>query len=268
MKKKQRQLIDDALDSALKPPTTRRAPSDNLNSLLSQYAPRPVPEGIPSRGILAEGIPREGIPLSGTPRQGIPRQRTPKKEAALAVEVRAERGYYPTFNDLDDRVIPQLDVYEQSILRRLYRLSRGFKSQECEAGLGALARATNMSRSKAQKAVASLLARGILNSLGNSQAGTKYRVLAQFPAVPQKGIPPQGIPQSGEGIPQEGAQGIPQQGHIKYNQEDKNSKKGSELSLDIKLCPDCQGSGFYYPEGIEKGVAKCKHEKLVKEGKL
>ncbi|MGB7923004.1 MAG: hypothetical protein WCF57_07145 [Pyrinomonadaceae bacterium] len=27
-------------------------------------------------------------------------------------------------------------------------------------------------------------------------------------------------------------------------------------------CPDCGGSGMYYPEGYEKGVAKCRHEKL------
>lgn len=27
-------------------------------------------------------------------------------------------------------------------------------------------------------------------------------------------------------------------------------------------CPDCKGSGWWYPEGPDKGVAKCKHEKL------
>ncbi len=28
-------------------------------------------------------------------------------------------------------------------------------------------------------------------------------------------------------------------------------------------CPDCAGVGFWYPEGTEKGVAKCKHAKLI-----
>lgn len=33
--------------------------------------------------------------------------------------------------------------------------------------------------------------------------------------------------------------------------------------LDINNCPDCKGSGFIYPQGMEKGiVAKCKHEGL------
>jgi hypothetical protein len=31
-------------------------------------------------------------------------------------------------------------------------------------------------------------------------------------------------------------------------------------------CPDCGGTGWWYPEGSERGVAKCKHERL--EGKL
>lgn len=35
---------------------------------------------------------------------------------------------------------------------------------------------------------------------------------------------------------------------------------------DISLCPDCKGSGVYYPEGFEKGVAKCKHARLGQVG--
>lgn len=38
-----------------------------------------------------------------------------------------------------------------------------------------------------------------------------------------------------------------------------------KLRVNIGKCPDCGGSGMYYPEGYEKGVAKCKHEKLMAE---
>ncbi len=34
-------------------------------------------------------------------------------------------------------------------------------------------------------------------------------------------------------------------------------------SVDASSCPDCGGSGWWYPEGEGKGVAKCKHEKLA-----
>jgi hypothetical protein len=30
----------------------------------------------------------------------------------------------------------------------------------------------------------------------------------------------------------------------------------------IKSCPDCGGSAWYYPEGPEKGIKRCRHEKL------
>jgi hypothetical protein len=35
--------------------------------------------------------------------------------------------------------------------------------------------------------------------------------------------------------------------------------------LDISACPDCNGTGFCYPKGIEGGVAKCKHQRLRQE---
>jgi hypothetical protein len=28
-------------------------------------------------------------------------------------------------------------------------------------------------------------------------------------------------------------------------------------------CPDCQGTGFYYPKGVAKGVVKCTHARLT-----
>jgi hypothetical protein len=33
-------------------------------------------------------------------------------------------------------------------------------------------------------------------------------------------------------------------------------------SEQARNCPDCGGSGMYYPSGYEKGVAKCRHERL------
>ena len=35
--------------------------------------------------------------------------------------------------------------------------------------------------------------------------------------------------------------------------------------VDASSCPDCGGSGWWYPEGELKGVSKCKHEKLITE---
>ncbi len=34
--------------------------------------------------------------------------------------------------------------------------------------------------------------------------------------------------------------------------------------VDASGCPDCNGTGWWYPKGREMGAAKCKHEKLIK----
>lgn len=34
---------------------------------------------------------------------------------------------------------------------------------------------------------------------------------------------------------------------------------------DASKCPDCFGTGMYYPEGYEKGVAKCPHSRLTED---
>lgn len=44
------------------------------------------------------------------------------------------------------------------------------------------------------------------------------------------------------------------------------SEQGSETTFsdaEKRTCPDCAGTNFWYPEGPDKGVAKCKHTKLI-----
>ena len=41
-----------------------------------------------------------------------------------------------------------------------------------------------------------------------------------------------------------------------------NSGPEASVTVDVSKCPDCFGTGMWYPEGYEKGVAKCRHEKL------
>ena len=37
---------------------------------------------------------------------------------------------------------------------------------------------------------------------------------------------------------------------------------GAETKVDASKCPDCFGTGMWYPEGFDKGVVRCRHEKL------
>lgn len=39
--------------------------------------------------------------------------------------------------------------------------------------------------------------------------------------------------------------------------------QGAAADVDASRCPDCFGTGMWYPEGFEKGVAKCVHRRLM-----
>jgi hypothetical protein len=39
----------------------------------------------------------------------------------------------------------------------------------------------------------------------------------------------------------------------------------SAQKVDAAKCPDCFGTGMWYPEGFDKGVARCRHERLSPE---
>ena len=42
----------------------------------------------------------------------------------------------------------------------------------------------------------------------------------------------------------------------------KLTKSHTYSKEEIQSCPDCGGSGMYYPAGYDKGVAKCHHQNL------
>ena len=49
--------------------------------------------------------------------------------------------------------------------------------------------------------------------------------------------------------------------------DDERSKEQSAATpkVDTSKCPDCFGTGMWYPEGFEKGVARCEHKALGKQ---
>jgi hypothetical protein len=48
-------------------------------------------------------------------------------------------------------------------------------------------------------------------------------------------------------------------------EEAQGGETNAPTQLEKAKCPDCGGSGFYYPAGFEAGVAKCKHQKLTNQ---
>lgn len=216
--------------------------------LISRFAePKPVPpsgiphDSIPSVSISGDGIPQYDNPSTRKSKVGESQDADAQSTSLkLAEIVREERGYYPTFNDISDRLVPELklDAYEQVILYRMYRLSRGWQKDSCVVGHSRLANGTNLSRSTVQKTVARLLERGLIENLGDhGNDGTEYRVLPGVPVL-QRGIPRGGIPPQAKGGISHGthrSDGIPPDGHNKNNSSSfkENNKKGIN-----RLTPD------------------------------
>jgi predicted transcriptional regulator len=305
---------------------------------------------VPGRDVTQSALSHQTIPRQTIPGETLPKEVPSRRDTIGIKVVDPLKGYYPVFNDISDRLIPELrlDPYEQSVLQRLYRLSRGWKKEECEVGLGTLAKQCVMSRSQVQRSIAKLMEKGLIENLGSirkgGKEGNRYRVLAGIPfetgknshqrtsthrTIPQETISVETM------VYEEGSRfnentevspGIVRENTNKNKDKDlKNNthtkagvRVGSKFTieecrryaehlrstgqginnpggyattihrtgeadllienflrpeaadpasnLNASQCPACNGTGFYYPQGVEAGVARCKHEQLRKEG--
>jgi hypothetical protein len=289
------------------------------------------------RDIVSQDTSQENIPQGITsensfPKQDIPKQNTFTQNTSTAIvwsveHVDVGRGYFSIYNDITDRMIREmtLDVYEQSVLLKMYRESRGWKSEECEISHAEIVRSCNISKSQSQRTLAKLSSKGLIVNMGRSKSGperNRFKVLPGLPVVPQKNIFREDISREGADVPQENK--VSGQ-DISCANTNKNNNKvlvnthtqpgvgvGSKFTLEeckrfaehlqktgqginnpggyattifrsgefdaqieaflnpptpsaalkADSCPDCGGSRYYYPEGVEKGVKICKHEKL------
>jgi hypothetical protein len=151
-------------------------------------------------------------------------------------------------NDLLDKVLSELLPSDQLILLRLYRLTWGHHKDSITVSYDTLGKACNLSRRAAIDSVKRLEREGLVERTGveNKTKGNVNRGVTIRMLVPSATIAP-------------GAKSAPNKEKLLKE----TNLKGNELALDTKSCPDCQGSGFWYPEGLEKGVAKCKHTNLA-----
>ena len=275
--------------------------------------------------------PRQNITRQNTSNQNIPRQDISIPATWAPELVDTGRGYFPVYNDVTDRLIRdlKLDVYEQSVLLKMYRESRGWKADECEISHAEIVRSCNISKSQSQRTLAKLSARGLIVNLGRSKSGperNRFRVLPGVPVIPHKNIFREDISGEGDDISPEnmvvGQDIFSGDTNKNSNKESLNTHTqpgvgvGSKFSLeeckrfaehlqktgqginnpggyataifrsgeaDAQIeaflsppaasapfkaddCPDCGGSGYFYPEGVDKGVKICKHEKLKGAG--
>ncbi|MFL6335297.1 MAG: replication protein [Pyrinomonadaceae bacterium] len=128
-----------------------------------------------------------------------PLHRAAAAQYAAPAQQTTVAGYTRVSNDLLDRILSTLDTYDQVVLIRLYRLSRGFSSDTCRVSVPTLAKACNVSERQVRKSVGKLeaceLVERIEQDFGNkdkSLRGTIFRILIADPTPARGATPVQG----------------------------------------------------------------------------
>ena len=182
-------------------------------------------------------------------------------EATVARNAPVEiRGYGPFTWDLLDGIMPRLDPYEQVVLLRLCRLAWGHKKDTCRVGYDRLQQACNLKKRKLQEVISKLEFLGYIQRLALEQGGsdrslrgTEYQILLS----PPPGVSRATVASDATVAP---STTVASDATNKKNALKDNYKEG--VPLRAKECPDCSGTSWFYPKGVEGGVKRCTHPKV------
>jgi hypothetical protein len=194
MSKKSREAIRNNLATAISPPSPHRKRGANLDGLLDEYAPPDLPAPTP------HVAPPHGVPP--TPDTAPPKTAEPPLQNVAAppdvappLHVEATR-YTSVPNDIFDAILPTLKPVEQSVLLRLYRLTRGFQNDRCTVSIGTLAKRCSVGTTAARNATQELERRGFIKRLGSDLAnpsqdlrGVEFEMLLPA-AAPTRAVAP------------------------------------------------------------------------------
>jgi hypothetical protein len=159
------------------------------------------------------------------------------------------KGFTSIPNHLLDQTLKTLDVYDQAVLLRIYRLSRGFGKDQAEVGVSKLAEATNISEKQIKRCVARLIAAGLI-SKAKTPDGYSNIYICHVP----------GTDKGGGNQQTQVSQTEVRQAHNKESFK-KKGIKGEAAAPDTKTCEMCNGMGVRYidPLDYNKGTVKCYH---------
>jgi hypothetical protein len=192
-------LIDDvfAAFTGTRPSTAPAAEPEAEEEIVSQKAST-TPAQRATHALQAAPAPQTTLAQRASAAQSEPEplHRAAAAYRAAPAQQAAVAGYTRVSNDLLDRILPTLDTYDQAVLVRIYRLSRGFNSDTCRVSVPTLAKACNVSERQVRKSVGKLEARELIQRVeqdfGNkdrSLRGTIFRILVVDP-TPARGATP------------------------------------------------------------------------------
>jgi hypothetical protein len=249
------------LPDALHPPSS--------NSPEQTIAPEATVAGnttVAQDATAAQGTTVAPEPSSLYPDATVAPETTVAQQTTVAPSTPVEiRGYGPFTWDLLDGIMPRLDPYEQVVLLRLCRLAWGHKKDTCRVGYDRLQQACNLKKRKLQEVISKLEFLRYIRRLALEQGGpdrslrgTEYQILL---------TPPPGVLRTTVASDATVALNatVASDATNKKNALKEISKEG--VPSRANECPDCGGTSWFYPNGVEGGVKRCSHPKVPKAGK-
>lgn len=150
-----------------------------------------------------------------------------------------------------DALCRWLSADEQAVYFQLYRLSWGWNKDTCLISNPRLSERSNVPLTSMKRAVTKLIAKGLVKKTGQQNGFGKEQGVEYWVANLDW--------QANTGSQTK----VGRQANTAYNKERfKEINKKGAAPPDFKNCPDCHGTGMYYPEGVSNGVKKCRHEQL------
>jgi Bacteriophage replication protein O len=148
-----------------------------------------------------------------------------------------------------DHLARWLSADEQAVYVQLYRLSWGWGKDTCFISNRRLSERSGVPETSMRRAVRKLIAKQLIVKTNivfgsNTEQGIEYK-LSPLDRLTKM----------------DRASSVDGPSNVAPNKE-KLLKENSLKGVDASRCPDCMGTGFYYPEGTAKGVKRCEHRRL------
>ena len=156
------------------------------------------------------------------------------------------RGHTQLPHRYTDHLPRWLSADEQAVYIQLYRLSWGWGNEICFISNPKLSERSGVPETSMRRAVKKLIGKRLIEKtdrrFGGAEQGIEYRVFTLDRLTNQDRATNKNSPSS--------------------MAPNKERILKENFKVDASHCPDCMGTGFYYPEGTAKGVKRCEHRKL------
>lgn len=171
------------------------------------------------------------------------------QDSQIAALVPNVKGHTELPHAYTDHLARWLSADEQAVYVQLYRLSWGWGKETCFISNPRLSERSGVPETSMRRAVKKLASKGLVEKTervfgSRTEQGIEYRVFPLNRLTKEDRA-------SGKDSPSNSAPN-----------KERILKETDQKGVDASRCPDCMGTGFYYPSGKEKGVARCEHKRL------